>query len=35
MASPDEQYRKDMHLAFVNNALHLKAQVRSDMYTFT
>lgn len=22
----DEQYRKDMHLAFVNNALQLKTQ---------
>ena len=24
----DEQYRKDMHLAFVNNALQMKAMVR-------
>ncbi len=28
MSLPDEQFRKDMHLAFVNNALHMKTMVR-------
>lgn len=29
---PDEQYRKDMYLAFVNNALQMKSMVISSCY---